>query len=170
MSKMIKSGIWQKILLCISIALMLTACTADSHDQGQTETIEAKPSEADLRIRIEQFNEAFAKGEFEQISQMISATYIHTNGTSPAIDRATWLAYIENRQTSIQSGDLVIHAYSMEELKITYHSNAAIVTGKVLVSQSREGQKEENAYRITQLWLVEEGEWKRAGFHDGKIE
>ncbi|MEL6143324.1 MAG: hypothetical protein AAFU67_17105, partial [Bacteroidota bacterium] len=58
----------------------------------------------------------------------------------------------------------------MEEMKISMHVNSAILTAVVLVDSSKGGESFKNKYRVTNFWIFEEGSWRRAGFHDGKIE
>lgn len=137
------------------------------------ENKETSLSEADkqaLLQRIDLFNQTFAEGDAKALASMITRTYTHTNGNSASIDGATWLDYLQKRQEQIESGEWVVHRYSLEEQEIVYHPACAILTGKVSVSQSRAGVKEDRSFRITNVWVQEDGLWKRAGFHDGRIE
>ena len=122
--------------------------------------------EASLIKAIETFNRAFKEGDVGKLSQMITDDYQHTNGNSKAIDKEAWLNYLKPRQADIQSGKIIVDSYEMLDTKITQYGNMAIVTAKIITSNN----SKESAYRVTNIWIVEGGEWKRAGFHDGKIQ
>ena len=158
-------------LFAISFSLLLTACeTGEDSSSVPPAVDEAAPSEEALRKAIFAFNDAFARGNAEEIAGMITDDYRHTNGTAAAIDRASWLSYINQRQKLLEGGELIVHDYAIEELGISIHGRSAIVTGRIIVDQSRQGERSEQEYRITNVWVIENGTWKRAGFHDGKID
>ena len=124
---------------------------------------------ASLKTAIMKFNKAFEEGDVNTLSSMITADYQHTNGTSQAIDKASWLAYLEKRQAAIQSGKLVVKKYEMESPNIIYYGTTAVLTTKVLTVVEEQGETKTNEYRVTNFWVYQSNEWKRAGFHDGKI-
>ncbi|MEM7379778.1 MAG: nuclear transport factor 2 family protein [Bacteroidota bacterium] len=135
---------------------------------------EKKPEKVDhestLKTSIEKFNQAFATADIEKLEGLITEDYQHTNGTSEAIGRSSWLSYLGKRKSALESGELVVHSYDMDDLKIQHLGGSAIATAKVMVSQTRDSVKEERAYRVTTVWILEDGIWKRAGFHDGAIQ
>lgn len=57
----------------------------------------------------------------------------------------------------------------MRDIDIVQYDDLAIVTAKIVISIVKSGRDHENEYRTTNVWIKEEGDWKRAGFHDGKI-
>ncbi len=157
-------------LLCPPFQLAIGLLLLAGLNSCEQPAAEATLSDESLRVAIATFNEAFARGDAEEIAGLITQDYRHTNGTSTAIDRETWLNYIRQREETISSGELAVNDYGLTELGISRHGEMAIVTGKVSVVQTREGERSEQAYRITNIWVVEDGKWKRAGFHDGKIQ
>lgn len=122
-----------------------------------------------LKARIYQFNLAFEKGEADILAQMITDRYIHTNGASEAINKDSWLTYLKKREAEIKFGHLQVLAYQMDAMQIELYDQTAIVTGKVLVTEKREITVTQKSYYVTHVWVVEDGMWKRAGFHDGKV-
>jgi len=76
---------------------------------------------------------------------------------------------LKKRAQEIKSGTLEVVASQIDEVEIELYGNTAIVTGKVSVSNKKEGTITHNEYRITNIWQSEAGQWKRAGFHDWKI-
>ena len=122
-----------------------------------------------LTTSIDTFNKAFAEGNLAVLDSMITSNYLHTNSSSKVIRKADWFNYLKKRNQSLESGEIEVLEYTLDETKIEYHGNSAIVTGKVTVKVKDSLGPKENQYRITNLWVYENGTWKRAGFHDGKI-
>lgn len=123
----------------------------------------------ELATTIDQFNLAFQKGDVETLETMITDNYIHTNGTSKAIDKKQWLNYLKKREQDIISGKLEVVDYNMSEISMEFHCNTAIVTAKVKVATKTDEELKETAFRVTNLWVNNSGTWQRAAFHDGKI-
>lgn len=122
-----------------------------------------------LRQAIESFNTAFKQCDISTLEAMITENYTHTNGNSKSIGKSAWLKYLRSRERDIKSGAIDVLNYEMDEMEIKMHHDMAIVTGKIVVESRREDEVQENEYRITNMWVLESGAWKRAGFHDGKI-
>ena len=137
--------------------------TETGHQQNSSE------EEKTLLKSVEEFNLAFKECDIEKLKTLITENYLHTNGTSKSIKRNAWLGYLEKRKLEINNGNLVVNTYDMKEVEIELYDDAAIVTGKIVTSSTKSGEYQENEFRITNIWVKEEGNWKRAGFHDGKI-
>nr|WP_299383646.1 nuclear transport factor 2 family protein [Allomuricauda sp.] len=132
--------------------------TADTEDFGK------------LPEAVQTFNNAFKTGDVETLGSMITENYVHTNGTSKSIGKSNWLGYLSQRSESIANGELEVLDYEMGDMEMVHHDGFAIVTGRVL-TKNRVGQDTvEQQFRVTHLWVQENGQWKRAGFHDGKIQ
>ena len=135
----------------------------EKHDTGICEELAEKD---ELLKTIETFNAAFAAGNIEAVEPLICDRYLHTNGNSQAIGRSEWLAFFRNRKKEIDSGRLAILKYEMDQVQIELHGNTGIVTARILAVSERDGQLSEDEYRVTNIWVKENGTWKRAGFHD----
>jgi len=122
-----------------------------------------------LLSRIEQFNSAFKSGDVEQLELMITNKYLHTNSNSKSIRKNDWITYLQKRKKEIASGVLIVSEYKMNETEIEMYDDMAIVTAKISFSSTRSDVQKENEIRITNVWVKEEGIWKRAGFHDTRI-
>lgn len=129
----------------------------------------SEKQQQDLLSALKTFNQAFQNSDLPTILSMITPDYVHTNGNSKAIGKEQWGNYLRKRDLEIKSGKLEILDYKMEEIQVVHHADMAIVTAKVEVVSKREGEMRENEYRVTNIWTYEAGNWKRAGFHDGKI-
>lgn len=150
-------------LYTLVFILFSTACgnKPQKHSEEQKE---------ELITAIDRFNEAFANSEISVLESMITNNYSHTNGTYEAIDKEKWFEYLKKRSKEIEAGILTINSYEMNQLKIEFHDNTAITTAKVITSITKNGELSKNEYRVTNIWVYENGAWKRAGFHDGKIQ
>ncbi|MEM7104485.1 MAG: nuclear transport factor 2 family protein [Bacteroidota bacterium] len=125
--------------------------------------------EGELLKAVHQFNVAFKDSDLAMLDSLTTPNYIHTNGNSRAIRKADWFNYLEKRQSQLSDSTLVVKNYSMDEVRTEIYKDAAIVTAKISVDSDKEGNNSENKYRVTNFWVRENGQWKRAGFHDGKI-
>lgn len=153
-----------KTCLVLSITFHFYNCKDIQIDKEQP-----KPNKEQLLQAIEQFNEAFRDADVVSLSSLITENYVHTNSTSKAIGKADWLNYMSQREAAIASGSLTVIDYKMNEVDIQYYGKTALVTGKVVVSTKEKEELRTNEYRITNVWVNQNGKWKRAGFHDGKI-
>lgn len=151
-------------LAFLLVLIVFQGCKTETGDK-----LNSSDEEKILLKSVEEFNLAFKEGNIEQLETLITENYVHTNGNSKSINKTTWLAYLEKRKLEIDNGNLVINSYAIEEVEIELRDDMAIVTGKIVTSSTKSGEYQENEYRITNVWIKEEGNWKRAGFHDGKI-
>ena len=147
----------------MAIILLLGCLPQANENQSSEQELEA------LRERIDQFNTAFKNGDVKVLESMITDNYLHTNSNSKAIRKKDWVAYLHKRKKELASGELEVNNYKMEETEIELFDDVAIVTGKISFSSKRAEEQKENVIRITNIWVKEEGLWKRAGFHDTRI-
>ena len=153
-----------RLITVFLITLYFSNCTSEKNHNTSIEF-----NKEELLIALEKFNQAFKEGNTDVLESMITNDYIHTNGNSKSIGKNDWLSYLRKREKDIKAGRIEVTDYQLEDLEIKYHNHTAIVTGKVLVSSKKENEVQENEYRVTNIWVNQSGQWKRAGFHDGKI-
>ena len=154
-----------KSILYLVLSLVLLSCVDRTGN-----IVPNKSKKEALLTSIEKFNTAFKEGDIDVLESMITQNYLHTNGNSKVIRKKDWLGYLNKRSQDIGSGKLEVIKYNMDETAIEFHRNTAIVTGKVSVSTLADGQTQSSQFRVTNIWVLEDGNWKRAGFHDGKIQ
>ncbi len=129
-----------------------------------------QPDEPGLLEALETFNQAFANADVETLDQMITSNYIHTNSNSKSFGREPWLNYLKGRQSKIADGTLTVQEYRLDDREIAFHGNTAIVTGKIVMSGVEDSNTFSREIRVTNIWVNEKGQWKRAGFHDTRIQ
>lgn len=153
-----------KLILFIILVFNFFSCSNKETTGGLSEQVKQ-----DLMEAINKFNQAFQEGDVTTLESMIVQNYIHTNGNSKPIGKKDWINYLHKRNKEIESKDLEVKGYKMEEIQIEFYDNTAIMTAKITAINKRSDQIQENEYRVTNIWVYEMGNWKRAGFHDGKI-
>lgn len=126
-------------------------------------------SNESLLKAIENFNQAFQVSDINTLESMITDNYIHSNGNSKAIGKEVWLNYLKKRNADIEAGILKVTNYKMAETEIERYNDSAILTAKISIESTRNNEVQTNEYRVTNIWVYQNGQWKRAGFHDGKI-
>lgn len=128
----------------------------------------AQPQEpaADIETAVAAFAEAFRSGDYETVEAHIADRYVHVNSGGAPYDREQWLSWYEGYAAEITDGDHVFDSYAIKSLDIARHDDAAYVTGVVRAEGERFGEPFSQRIRFTNLWIVEDGRWKRAGFHD----
>ena len=136
------------------IATFITGCAKSSQPEISIETTLAN------------FSDAFRSGDYDTVEAHIADEYLHVNSGAAPYDRAQWLGWYETYAQEIVDGEHVFANYSVEALKIARYNDAAFVTGIVRANGVRHGETFNQDIRFTNLWIIEDGQWKRAGFHD----
>lgn len=147
-----------KNLSWISAALLLLLqIPADAKETSQ---------ETELAQTIEKFNQAFMQADVKVLDTLLTEQYLHTNSGSKAFNKASWLKWIKGRQASVKAGKLKYDSYQTEDLEMVLYQDAAVVTGRNIAK----GKDADKAFsvdiRFTHLWVKQDGQWKRASFHD----
>ena len=159
--------IFRYLMICF-FGFWVLACEPTTQDEEV-----AKPhpnqNEGGVKRAFFAFNDAFAKAERESLASMLTDDYQHTNGASLAIGKLEWLRYIDKRREDLVSGKLTLQSYDTNELKVSMYEKSALLTGRIAVAEYFDGEFRKKSYRVSTLWIWEDKQWKRAGFHDGEI-
>ena len=160
-----KSGVTKLKLLRPAAFAMLLLLLAPSPVLA-----EAASHEADVRAAVESFGRAFAEADVPTLEAFLTDTYVHVNGrTDNVLNRDEWLSWVKTRRTELETGDLVVSEYGIEDLEVDLYGEAAVVTGVVHSKVSRNGDPFENRIRFTNVWVLEGAAWRRAAFHDSAV-
>ena len=100
---------------------------------------------------------------------MLTEDYQHSNSYYKAIGKETWLEYVGQRKADLDSGEMELLDYALDQEQIQLIGNTGILSGRISVESRLGADTTKAAYRITNVWIKEEGKWKRAAFHDGRI-
>lgn len=100
----------------------------------------------------------------------MTTEYSHVNGGSGTVlTREEWLAWIRDRREEIDAGKLVVRVYRIEDLAVRVYGDSAVVTGVAHSTGERQGSPFTSRVRFTNLWVLDDGEWRRAAFHDSPL-
>lgn len=150
-----------KRLFSLSLLVALFSC-------GPTE-INQEEELALLNETLSLFNQAFRDGDLTVLDSLTTDDYTHTNSSGKAFPKQSWFNYLEKRSAQLTSGDLVMTRYELQEKEVKLYGTSAIITGKVLTAGTNKGEPFERELRISNFWVKENDTWKRAGFHDTRI-
>ncbi len=151
-----------KFIFPYLLFLFLLGC--QSHN-----TQDQAPPIQSLEEAIAKFNAAFAEADVEKLSAMITDDYRHTNGHQASIDRQAWLQYLKKRKAALASGALQVSRYELVDPVITKYDASAMLTGIIEMEGVQDSLPFSQKIRITNLWVIDDGKWKRAAFQDAKI-
>jgi uncharacterized protein (TIGR02246 family) len=149
-------------LVVLLAALLVAGAPADAEEK-------AKPP-GEIVARVVALGEAYRDGDVEKLENLITAAYSHINDGSPPIGREEWLDANRERAKKIKDGSIKVESYKMSDVRVTRAaSDAAIVTALVSAAETLNGERREYHVRATTFWVKEDGEWKRAAFHDSPV-
>ena len=151
-----------KLIVFFAGLLFLFSC-----GRAAPETVPAGAEQLQQALHV--FNAAIGRADADALDSLLTTAYLHTNGDQPAIDKNQWLAYLRSRKAQIEKGLLAIDSYQMVDMKIRLYGQSAVVTGRIVIHGLENGGPFDAIYRTSQFWVVEDGQWKRAGFHDARI-
>ena len=119
---------------------------------------------------LSKLSSAFVEADAATLGRLITDDYIHVNGSSGnVVDREQWLSYIASRRRELEDGVLVVDSYEVHDVEVRLHDETAIVVGIVAVSGTRNGQAFDRRIRFTNVWVEQDGAWRRAAFHDSRL-
>jgi len=153
----------------VAFFLFLVSAFFQSCKTENNQKLNLSAEKEKLIERVEDFNTAFKDGEIEELEAMITNNYLHTNSSSKSIRKNEWFSYLKKRKKELTSGNLTVNNYEMSETEVEIYNDMAIVTAKISFSTIKSDEQKENEFRITTIWVNDEGIWKRAGFHDTRI-
>lgn len=132
------------------------------------------PKEGLLKVELEtaldEFSQAFLRADEAALSTMLTDRYMHSNSGSAIIRKKNWLDYIKSRKAELDSGKLKIDSYENQDVAIEIYGNTAVVNGLNIAKGVRDSVPFQTRISFTHFWVREEEGWKRAAFHDSKLD
>ncbi len=148
-----------KLLSALFLLLFTIGCSEKS-----------KPSLDELSTTIEEFNAAFEIGDTTKLESMITENYVHTNSSWKSFGKEKWLSYMKSRREKLEKGLIRVSEYKMEEYSVELFENTALVTAKIISRGVENDEPFDKSFRVTNLWVFQDHQWKRAAFHDTLIQ
>lgn len=125
----------------------------------------------EIHERIETFSNAFVRADTLVLSSLLTDDYIHTNTDGSILGKQAWLTWIQTQYDALQEGRLRIDNYVNDSVEVRiYGGNTAVVTGVNSSQGVREGDAYSSHIRFTHVWVKEGDQWRRAAFHDTRID
>ena len=123
-----------------------------------------------VQAAVAKFGRAFLNADVEVLESLLTNDYIHVNGSSGnVLNRNEWLNWIKSRRTELEAGQLIIDEYDTKDIVVKIYENVAIVTGMVYSSGKHNGEMFTSHIRFTNTWVLNDGKWHRAAFHDSPL-
>lgn len=126
--------------------------------------------EAVVRSQVKAFGEAFRSGDVRTIEGLLAARYSHCNSDGSRPSKEEWLAWFESRARALREGRFIYTEYRNEDVEVHVHGNAAVVSGVNVSAGRNDGRPFRIRLRFTNVWVLEGTRWRRAAFHDSRIE
>ena len=124
----------------------------------------------DVQAAVENFGRAFLEADVEALRNILTMDYVHVNGRSGTVmNRDEWLSWVKTRRSELENKELQIRDYRVEDIIIKTYENLAIVTGVVYSRGERNGEAFASQVRFTNTWILVDGRWYRAAFHDSPL-
>lgn len=130
----------------------------------------AQQSEAEVVKKLAtNFGNAWLKGDIQTLDHLLAREYTHTDVTGRVLNRSEWLTDAANvekwARSSETKGTPTIGFYGME---VKLLGDAAVVTGGNVIQPA--GSAPPLKLRFTQVWIKEDGQWKRRYFQATPIQ
>jgi ketosteroid isomerase-like protein len=118
--------------------------------------------EQDLKILERQWADALVQRDTVALDKLQVEDFIFTNP----------FAYVSNKQQyidDVKGGDLAFTSLDIDDLEVRIHSNAAVLTARLTDRGTYKGQDIAGQYRITQVYVKDQGRWRMAAGHGTHI-
>ena len=149
---------YMKLLCALFVLVFLHGCSKPQNvPSGKLENV------------INSFNEAYIIGDTAKLASMITENYVHTNSSWKSFGKEKWLSYMKARREKLDNGAIQVTEYKMEEYAAEQFENTAIVTALITSRGMENDTPFDKSFRVTNVWIYEKGNWRRAAFHDTPI-
>jgi len=156
------------LFIVLFIALLAAARLANPRIWAAKQAFAGR-SESEVLTRVDLFGRSFVTADVNALDALLSRDYIHTNTDGSVIEREAWLAWVAEQKPKLDEGTLSYERYENSELRVRVQGDVAWVTGRHDSSGRRDGAAFTTSLRFTQVWVREDGVWRRALFHDSRL-
>lgn len=145
----------------VILSLFVVSCTVE---------VSTESDASQLNQTIDEFNLAFEKCDIKTLDRLTTDQYVHSNGNNAAITKPAWMAYLKKRKAQLDNRQLEVTRYILSEKEVNLYDQSAIVTGLIEMDGMLDTISFSRKIRVSNFWIKENGQWKRAGFHDTRVE
>jgi uncharacterized protein (TIGR02246 family) len=108
---------------------------------------------ATLKALEEKWAAAQMKGDIATMAALLADTFVYTTIDGVLRNKAEMIA-------EIKSGSLKIQTASVDEIKVTFYGDAAVVTGRWRGKGTEDGKPFDDTERWTDTWVRIKGQWR----------
>jgi hypothetical protein len=111
-----------------------------------------------------EFGEAWLNADFAKLDHMLAHEYQHTDVTGKVFTREDWLSDAVDALRWLRPQDTNGKpSIGFEDMAVTFTGDSAVITGRQIIHSANTVTKPMNI-RFTQIWIKEDGTWKRRFF------
>jgi ketosteroid isomerase-like protein len=145
---------WRTAVLMVG--LLLAPPAADAQQSGDAALATTLKAQADA------WDVAIVRKDRRAIAANMSDSFVQIDSDGNAADKAKFL-------TEITADDLTIQPYTVEDFKIRFYGDAAIINGRTLMRGTYEGEPFASHYRFTDVYVKESGGWRVVNIQTTRI-
>jgi len=131
--------------------------TALAIQQGAAPSRQAAETEA-LKQLETVWNEAHLHSDADALDRLWANDLEVAVPRMPVMTKAEALAFA-------RSGKMAFQSYETSDLRIRVYGDAALVTGRLRRTRTRNGQAVDDDWRFTKVYIRHGGQWQVAAFH-----
>ncbi|MEO1263760.1 MAG: nuclear transport factor 2 family protein [Bacteroidota bacterium] len=118
---------------------------------------------------LEKFSQAYREADTKTLADLLTEKYVHSNSGGAIIRKKSWLNWVASRKKLIDHKNLIYTDYFNEDVVVEIYGDAAVVHGINISEGTERGNPFYKKIAFTHTWIKENDQWKRASFHDSKI-
>lgn len=125
---------------------------------------QAQDDTAQVGMLARRFGEAWLKADVKTLDALLAREYTHTDVTGKVLHRADWLADAGNAQRWLRgNAGGASPAIEFDDINVRVLGDTAVVTGGNTIRPA-DTKVAPMRLRFTQVWIKEDGQWKRRFF------
>lgn len=86
------------------------------------------------------------------LEKILAPDYVFTSADAQVVSRAEWMA-------GLKSGSSKYETFTVEDMKVYVHGEAAVVIGKGSIKGTENGKAVDEHDRFTDTWVKHDGHW-----------
>lgn len=123
---------------------------------------QSDPREAKLLVMERLWNEAQVNRDSAALDALVGARFVNTEYDGEVSDKTKFLADIRDPQFKPTTA-------SIQEVKVNFFGDTAIVTGNYHTKGTYQGRPYEHFGRFTDTWVLDNGRWQCVASHTSLV-
>jgi ketosteroid isomerase-like protein len=136
------------------LGLAIGACASSPAPSATPATLPEAELAARLRTQADAWDAAIVRKDRAAIAANMAESFMQTGSDGRVADKAAFLE-------AITADKLVIAPYTVEEFRVRFYGDTALITGRTDMHGSWDGKPFESHYRFTDTYVREaDGAWR----------